>query len=154
VHVFLGLEGMAVSFDINQRSIGFLLTRTSIANKKVLSRVLLPYDVTPEQYGVLNRLCLKDGISQKQLSELIVRDQTSIGKVLDKLERKELILRKDDPSDRRAFLLYLTPKGKELAEQLISLVEAFHTMASEGISDEDIDVFVSVINKLYRNLSK
>ncbi|WP_169082644.1 MarR family winged helix-turn-helix transcriptional regulator [Paenibacillus sp. PL91] len=143
-----------MGFDINQRSIGFLLTRTSIANKKVLNRVLLPYDVTPEQYGVLNRLCLKDGISQKQLSELIVRDQTSIGKVLDKLERKELILRKDDPSDRRAFLLYLTPKGKELAELLITHVEAIHTMASEGISDKDIEVFVRVINKLYSNLSK
>lgn len=143
-----------MGFDIDQRSIGYLLTRTSIANKKVLSRALQPYDVTPEQYGILNRLWRKDGISQKQLSELIVRDQTSIGKVLDKLEKKELILRKDDPSDRRAFLLYLTPKGRELAEQLISHVQVIHDVASEGISDEDIEVFVSVINKLYSNLSK
>ncbi|WP_139997072.1 MarR family winged helix-turn-helix transcriptional regulator [Paenibacillus paridis] len=142
-----------MGFDIDQRSIGFLLTRTSIANKKVLSRALLPYDITPEQYGVLSRLFRKDGISQKQLSELIVRDQTSIGKVLDKLERKELIVRQDDPTDRRAFLLYLTTKGRELAELLVSHVEAIHAKASEGIAEEDIDVFVKVINQLYRNLS-
>ncbi|WP_171056023.1 MarR family winged helix-turn-helix transcriptional regulator [Paenibacillus sinopodophylli] len=141
-----------MGFDINQRSIGFLLTRTSIANKKVLSRVLLPYDITPQQYGVLNRLSSNDGISQKQLSELVVRDQTSIGKVLDKLEKKELIVRKDDPSDRRAFLLYLTPRGRELSELLISHVEHIHDEATKGIPEDDIDVFISVINKLYDNL--
>lgn len=142
-----------MGFDINQRSMGFLITRTSIATKKVLSRALLPYDITPEQYGILNRLSLKDGISQKQLSELIVRDQTSIGKVLDKLERKELIVRKDDPTDRRAFLLYLTPQGRELATLLITHVEAIHAMAEKGISEEEIDIFITVINKLFDNIS-
>lgn len=59
------------------------------------------YNLTPEQVGVLRRLGEQEGISQKELSIRMVKDQTNIIRLLDKLEKKNLVRRGPNKEDRR-----------------------------------------------------
>lgn len=60
-----------------------------------------PYNLTPEQAGVLRRLGEQEGISQKELSIRMVKDQTNIIRLLDQLEKKNLVRRGPNKEDRR-----------------------------------------------------
>ncbi|MFX3632285.1 MAG: MarR family winged helix-turn-helix transcriptional regulator [Candidatus Pristimantibacillus sp.] len=138
----------------DQNPLGYILSRTYLAFKKTASRAMGSYDITPEQYGILHRLGQQEeGISQKKLAELTVRDQTTTGKIIDKLEHKKLVLRSADPTDRRAVLLYLTPEGRAILSDTDSITQQIHEQATVEISDEELTNFVHVLNKIYRNMS-
>ena len=66
------------------------------------------YDLTPEQAGVIRRLEEQEGMSQKELSIRMTKDQTNITRLLDQLEKKKLVIRRPNKEDRRSFLAYLT----------------------------------------------
>lgn len=140
--------------DNRADALGFLLSRTYLAYARAAGKVTILEDMTPEQYGVLHRLTLTDGISQKKLAELHSRDQTSISKVLDKLEHKKLILRRSNPSDRRSVLIHLTEKGRDTVETLNPLMGAHNDEAIEGLTEEELSLFIRVMNRIFGNLSE
>lgn len=142
-----------MTIDFEQNPLGFILSRAYLAYSKASSRAMSNYDMTPEQYGTIHRLSLKDGISQKKLAELNSRDQTSTGKIIDKLEQKKLVVRAPDPADRRAVLLYLTAEGQALAKELEPILQLVHQQATAQIPEEELFQFVQVLNKISANLS-
>jgi DNA-binding MarR family transcriptional regulator len=74
--------------------------------------------LVPLQYTVLVAIDRDPGIDQRRLGERIGVDRTNTGKLLDDLDRRGLVERKTDPSDRRARLLRLTPLGLEMRKRL------------------------------------
>ncbi|RYD05829.1 hypothetical protein N752_08015 [Desulforamulus aquiferis] len=102
-------------------SLGYLLNRTNTRMKNNLLHHLRDYDVTPEQWAVLNRLWEKEVISPKELAELTSKDLPTIVRILSKLEKKGFITRKINPEDSRAYLIFLTIEGRELQGKLTPL---------------------------------
>ncbi len=135
-----------------ENSLGFLMNRTNKKMKNEFLQNLKPYDVTPEQWALLNRLWEQEGISSKELAELTCKDQPNIARILDKLEKKELILRRPNPSDNRSFLLYLTERGRQLEEELIPKALSTLEKALEGIEKEQVEKLKLVLNRIYANL--
>ncbi|MDO3408216.1 MarR family transcriptional regulator [Saccharibacillus sp. CPCC 101409] len=133
---------------------GFLLSRTYLAYARAAGKETAEQEMTPEQYGVLHRLTLADGVSQKKLASLHVRDQTSISKVLDKLEQKDMIVRRANPADRRSVLVYLTDKGREAEAVLTPLMQAHNEAATKGLSEEELELFIRVLDRIFGNLSE
>ncbi|SHK40206.1 MarR family winged helix-turn-helix transcriptional regulator [Desulforamulus aeronauticus] len=140
-----------MQFNI-ENSLGFLVNRTNKKMKNEFLQNLKPYDVTPEQWALLNRLWEEEGISSKELAELTCKDQPNIARILDKLEKKELIFRRPNPSDNRSFLLYLTDRGRELEEKLIPLALSTLEKALEGIEKEQVEELKLLLNRIYANL--
>lgn len=120
--------------------------------KNELSRVFKPYGVTPEQWGLLNRLWEKDGVSQKDLSQVSFKDQPTTARILDHLEKKGLVRRMASPADRRTTLLFLTDRGKEMRGLLVPLAERTLEMALRGFSDEEMGNLKGMLNRIYSNL--
>ncbi|MBW5411115.1 MarR family transcriptional regulator, partial [Brachyspira hampsonii] len=71
------------------------------------------FDITPEQLIVLKELAKEEGISQKELSLRLDKDQNTVKAMIDKLEIKSFIIRKENNLDKRAFSLFLTDKAKK-----------------------------------------
>ncbi|MDR1604966.1 MAG: MarR family transcriptional regulator [Gracilibacteraceae bacterium] len=92
-------------------SLGFVLGRTNVKLKNALIQSLKEYDITPEQWGVLNRLWENDGITPKRIAESLTKDIPTTVRILDLLEQKELVFREDNPVDGRSFLVRLTKAG-------------------------------------------
>ncbi len=133
---------------------GFIINRTNLKLSNYLTRKFKPYEITPEQWGVLNRLWFKDGISQKELSELTIKDQTTTTRILDKLEWKGLIKRQRSTLDRRLLLIYLTAEGRSLEDKLVPIVKGVLNEALKGFTPEEIQLIKSLLNRIYNNVGK
>ncbi|SHK25094.1 MarR family winged helix-turn-helix transcriptional regulator [Desulforamulus aeronauticus] len=135
-------------------SLGFILSRTSTRMKNHLLHSIKAYDVTPEQWAVLNRLWEREEVSPKELAELTSKDQPTTVRILTKLERKGFIARKVNPDDNRAFLISLTNEGRELKDKLIPLALEVLDKALKDIDKKQVKEAIVILNKIYANLDR
>ena len=138
-----------------EESLGYIIGRAgrSMANRLNHNFEKAGYDVTCEQWAVLMNLCSKNGQSQKELASVSCKDKTSITRLIDGLEKRNLVVRIPDKKDGRQKLIYLTNKGKELQEVLHSLVEKTLLESQEGVNPKDLTVCKDVLRQVAQNLA-
>ncbi len=100
-------------------SLSYELTREVMATADTFlresQRLFRPHGLTAAQYNVLNVLAdAVDGLSQRELGDILVVDRSNITGLLDRLEKSGLVKRSDHPSDRRVYRVSLTPVGRKL----------------------------------------
>lgn len=109
--------------------------------------------ITLEHWIVLVHLWLKDGRNQKTLCEFAGRNKTTITRTIDSLEEQNFVVRVPDQTDRRNKLIYLTNKGKaaktSLSNQMFSVLDE----ATQGISQEEIDICKKVLHRVFLNMA-
>ncbi|AGL00313.1 MarR family winged helix-turn-helix transcriptional regulator [Desulfoscipio gibsoniae] len=133
-------------------SLGFILNRTNTRMKNNLLHKFKDYDITPEQWAILNRLWVRDGISPKEIAELTSKDQPTTVRIIAKLQKKGFVSKKVNPKDNRSFLIYLTPKGEESKDILIPLALEALDKAIRGIDKDQIEVTKVLLNQIFKNL--
>ena len=105
------------------------LKRQLVAQLVESSRLLRNYidhraksrGTTRAQWIVLFRLREQEGLSQVDLADVLELQPISLVRLLDRLVEHGLVQRRSDPRDRRANRLFLTPAGRQLADDLDSL---------------------------------
>ena len=133
-------------------SLGFILNKTNTKLKNELFRRFKEYDITPEQWAVLNCLWEQEGVTPKELADSIVKDKPNTNRILEKLQIKELIVRKLHPVDKRAFQIFLTNRGWALREELIPKVMQLLEEATIGIEKHKVVEIKKLLNQIYDNL--
>ena len=138
---------------INQHNslIGFLVYDAQRAIAKSLETALKPYDITPGQWNLINQLDSAGELSQKQLAERTRKEQATITRYLDTLERKGLVVRNKHKTDRRSHVVSTTDKAHELIRTVLPLTAITANRLIEGIDQQDIDTFVAVLAALRQN---
>lgn len=101
--------------------------------------------VTTAQAGALFFLKGNDGCLLSQMGRGLMLDKSAITGLVDRLEKKALIERRDDPADRRATRLYLTSSGRDVAAKSVPVVKQLNRAIKEGFSPEEIEVFSRVL---------
>jgi len=136
-----------------EKSTGFIIYRAALAMKGALQRVLKEqgFDITPEQYGILMLLREEEGLSQKEIGDVLFKDKPNISRMLDALERKRLILRQS--TDRRSFAIFLTGEGEKLAEEILPIKRELEKKTFNGLLAREIELLESLINKIYGNIA-
>jgi len=104
--------------------------------------------------GILADLWSKDGVSQKELGVSLVKTKSSINKMLTALENEEFIIKKDDPSDGRGKLIFLTQKGKEMQFTIEQKGKEMEALLLSDCTEEDVKIAKQVLTKMYKKLSK
>ena len=107
-------------------------------------------DITAVQFSALASLPTQPGIDQATLAALIEYDRATIGGVVKRLEHKNLIERKPNENDRRAFHLYLTPEGTELLGDVWPIVVSLQDDILSGLSDDEKITLVELMKKALR----
>ena len=77
------------------------------------------HGITPVQYAALYAAMQQPGLDQRTLASSIGFDTSTIGGVIDRLEKRGLIERQASPTDRRVRLLQVTPEGEALLGEVI-----------------------------------
>jgi DNA-binding MarR family transcriptional regulator len=136
-----------------EKSIGFVIYRTALAMKAVLQRTLKErgFDITPEQFGILHVLREEEGLSQKEIGNILFKDKPNVSRMLDALERKRLIYRQ--PIDRRSYAIFLTEEGKKLIEEILPIGLQLIEKSINGLLAREIESLESMLNKIYGNVS-
>jgi MarR family transcriptional regulator for hemolysin len=105
-------------------------------------------NLTPEQTGLLFVLSKrKDEATQKDLAECMGKDKSSILRLTDALEEKDLVRRVTDRNDRRKNYLMVTKKGQNVLQQHIKIMNDIMLQLQQGISEADLQVFFNVVNQ-------
>jgi DNA-binding MarR family transcriptional regulator len=137
-------------------SIGYLVGRTSRAIIKRLTKKFQDagFDVSYEQWSILIHLYRQDGQTQQALARTAVKDKAAITRLLNALEKKNIVLRVPDRNDRRSKLIYLTHKAKEFKQELMDLVDEMLCEAEEGIPAEEMAQCRATLNKIFQNFDR
>jgi DNA-binding MarR family transcriptional regulator len=77
-----------------------------------------PLGVTADQFVILTLLAEEEGLTQREIVARAYSDPNTIGEMLSRLEGKKLVRRERHPSDGRARIALLTPKGRSLQKRL------------------------------------
>ena len=80
------------------------------------------WDLSPSQFNVLNLLRLNpDGLSQTDLSRQLIMHRSNVTGLVDRLEQRGWVQRKDVAADRRAYSVSLTTSGAALLREILPL---------------------------------
>lgn len=110
------------------------------------------FDLTPEQWFILNKLAVKSPQSQTELGESVIDDRPNMTRILLTLEKKGWISRRMDAKDRRKTEVQLTSAGEDLLTRCLPLAISMREQIRSGISDKEMDNFWRVLNKLDSNI--
>jgi DNA-binding MarR family transcriptional regulator len=134
-------------------AIGYQIERTEQCLKRELRRAFSErgLDITPYQWTILYRLWEREGETQAEIAETTIKDKPTITRMLDLLEKKQLVYRERDKNDRRVYKIYLTDSGKELKSVLPEIVKEHLRKAGRGIPPEDLEKVKEVLTKIRQN---
>lgn len=131
--------------DCKDDNLLHLIVMTAQVMRNSADQWLKKYDVTMEQLHVLKRMDLEVGQTQNALCSLTGKSAANITRLLDRLENKNYVIRRKNPEDRRASLVYLTVEGNTLRDEVLG---GFHTMRAELLADIDIEKRESTMDVL------
>jgi DNA-binding MarR family transcriptional regulator len=109
--------------------------------------------LTIEQWSVLYHLWKKDGMSQQDLCKASFRDKPSITRLVDNLEKADLVRRVAANNDRRINLIFLTKEGQQLQDQTMKMADQTLNEALQRVPADKIDVCKQVLQIVYDNLT-
>ena len=98
--------------------LAFLLSQVGAHASARFAARLEPLGLKPPHAGILRVIEQADGLSQQALGEKLGMFPSRLVAVLDELEERGLVERRDSPTDRRSYALYLTGPGREALEQI------------------------------------
>ncbi len=133
-----------------EKSMGFLLAKAYQRACALFKEEFDRYDLTPQQFGVLAFLWIQDGLSQAELSARSQIDRTTIGGIVDRLEKEGMVQRADDPDDRRAFKVMLSDKGKTMEDELCAVANRVLEKVVAPLSLEEHATLVRILEKIRR----
>jgi DNA-binding MarR family transcriptional regulator len=110
-------------------------------------------NLTIEQWSVLYHLWKQDGASQQELCNASFRDKPSITRLVDNLEKLNLVKRVPDEKDRRINKIFLTKQAQKLQEETMEMAEDTLNEALEGVPAEQVDMCKAVLQRVYDNLN-
>ncbi len=111
------LRGKGASGELDSK-LAFLLSQVGAHASARFAERLEPLGLKPAHAGVLRVVADADGLSQQALGEKLGLFPSRLVGVLDELEQRGLVERRDSPADRRSYALYLTRAGREILEQI------------------------------------
>jgi DNA-binding MarR family transcriptional regulator len=115
------------------------LLRTADLVRRVVGRVLEPYDITGQQYNVLRILrgSGEKGLPTLEIAERMIEHAPGVTRLMDRLEAKGLVRRERCPEDRRQVLCWLTAAGTELVERLDEPIDSADAEAVAMLGPEE-----------------
>ncbi|HET7844228.1 MAG TPA: MarR family transcriptional regulator [Xanthomonadales bacterium] len=112
------------------------------------------FGLTRAQWRVVKRLHREEGLRQRELAEVLEIEPIALGRVIDRLEKSGFVERRADPSDRRAWRLYLAPRAKSIAGAMDELAREAIGDLLHGIKAADLAVASNVLAQAKANLMR
>jgi len=115
----------------------------------------LEYGVTAPQSFVIFDVMDHEGTSVKDIATRIELDSSAITGLVDRLEKEDLVERKDDPNDRRGIRIFLTDKGRDLAiNTLVPEALEFNKYIRGMVEPEIAGIFQHSLNLFDKQINK
>ncbi len=108
-------------------------------------------NLTTKQWILLRILHQKDGQRQNDLALVTDRNKASLARLIDTMEKKQLVTRVSFPEDKRVNQIFLTKHGREVFAESIPTMQQIATELEAGITPEEIQTVIEVLQKVMKN---
>ncbi len=119
-----------------------------------IDRRVAPYNLTRTKWLALGIIHRNPGLTQAELASKLELGAAAVGRLVDRLEEREFVLRSQSPDDRRAYTLTLTPDALSLFHSLDEAASDLRSEILEGLSDREVSALNRGLNKLKSNLQR
>ncbi len=137
-----------------EQSLGRLFVRVARLHYNAVQVAYAEHGVHPGQAGVLFFLHEEDGQTQRQLGERLLTSPPTITSILQRMEKGELILRRQDPKDLRSHRVFLCDKGRVLIPKLKEVLHQLEEETFGGFTLEEKVLLRRFFLQMKENLMK
>jgi DNA-binding MarR family transcriptional regulator len=137
-----------------EESVGFLIAVASRFMDRSLNARLQPHGASFGQWPFLMALWAEEGISQRELSRRLSKEEGTTTRTLTRMEAKGLISRGSDPGDKRQRKIFLTSKGRSLRDKLVPEALGVTVTAVEDMSESEVAALLEALKKMIGSLKK
>jgi MarR family transcriptional regulator, transcriptional regulator for hemolysin len=139
--------------EVNSHTLGFLQHEVARLFKKRFEQHARGSGLTRSRWQVLTYLDRNEGVNQSRLAGLLDVEPITLSRIVVKLQSFRLIERQPDPTDRRAWTLYLTPAAGPKLTEVRTLGDLTSSEALAGVSDADRLHLQKTLQTLKSNLT-
>ncbi|MBW8841912.1 MAG: MarR family transcriptional regulator [Sphingomonadales bacterium] len=133
-------------------SLGFLISDVSRLMRRRFDERARQIGATRAQWRTLTTLSRNEGLNQGALADLLEVEPITLCRMIDRLEESGLVERRRDPSDRRAWQLFLTDKSKPILDDLRTMAESLFVQVLQDIDESDRAVLRKSLQRMRANL--
>lgn len=130
----------------------FLMADTARLFRRAFDARARALGVTGQQWRVLVVVSRNPGINQGSAADQLEVEPITLSRMVDRLQEADLVERRADPGDRRAWCLHLTDKAQPLIEQMRAIAEALLDQAFAGCSADEREAFTARIARFRASL--
>jgi MarR family transcriptional regulator for hemolysin len=139
--------------EIFEENIGLLIHDVGRLLRVLYDRQMASIGLTRSQWWLLTYLYFKDGINQKDLASLMDMEKAPLSRLLDRMEIKGWILRKNETKDRRIKNIYLSESVKPLIGSMRKKAAQYREDSLSVLSDEELNSLRNLLQTLKTDLS-
>src|SRR5690349_1301260 len=130
----------------------YLLNRAGARIATSFGEAVRPLGATLQIWRVLAALRERDGRRMGDLSVTTSIEVSTLTRVVDNMEKKNLVSRRRDPDDARAVVLHVTPAGRRLTQRLLPIANRYEKVALQGFEASDTELLRAALRRLYDNM--
>jgi DNA-binding MarR family transcriptional regulator len=134
--------------NIEKGQPAFLLAQIGAHAASVFGERLTALELTPPDAGILRLLRVAAGISQQELSTRLQIHPSRLVAILDNLEKRKLVERKQNPNDRRLYSLHLTKNGGEILEKIGRVAREHQDALLVALSTDERDQLTGWLHRI------
>ena len=140
---------------ILNKQVGVYLNQGHCLFKQFIYKSFLAngFDLTPEQFLVMDTLWDEGVLNQQQIADYIQKDKNSVTKLLDGLEKRGLVVRMATGIDRRSKNIVLTKQAEEIKDRVVEVALQAVNQICNSISPKEISIFINVLERMINNMS-
>lgn len=140
-----------IDSDIPFRGLLSIILRS---HRVFVARELSSLKLTDAQVACIFRIHRQPGVTQDELSWFFQVDKGTIARITRRLEERGLIMRKQDPQNRRRYMLSLTAQGEELIPLIREVEDRWTDLLFENLTDEERDTLMEMCRRLAEDAMK
>lgn len=132
----------------------YFLNRITNRLNKDLTDALRAIGLSVPQWRVISVLTVKDGRSLSELAVYTIIDQSTLSRVIDRMEAADLVKRKPRADDGRFIEVWLTRQGAALFDVIWPVAAQQYRNAVHGIDADELDAFIDTLHKILANIRR
>ncbi len=148
------MHGSAYSLDAGDEQFGFLVVDILRLLRADFSSRTRGLALTPQLHRLLLHVHRDPGCRQVELAAWLEITPVTVGRMLDRLEKQQLIRRESHPADRRATCVRIEPKALPIVKILTDAATMTRSRALQGISTSERRALIASLRRIHLNLGR
>ena len=139
--------------EIFEENIGLLIHDVARLLRVLYDRQMSSIGLTRSQWWLLTYLFFKDGINQSELAILMDMEKAPLSRLLDRMEKKGWVIRKNENKDRRIKNIYLSESIKPLISSMRDKAADYRSESLSILTDEERNKLKDILQILKKDLT-